>query len=109
MAAHLMHSIGASNAALMLMTGDPITAEKALAWGLISEVVPQTELLARARAIADAIAARAPIAAETAKANLKAAVSMPAASSRSCASAALPGRTRGTKPACRDYAGAGFK
>nr|WP_307968235.1 enoyl-CoA hydratase-related protein [Sinorhizobium medicae] len=39
--------------------------------------MPQTELLARARAIADAIAARAPIAAETAKANLKAAVSMP--------------------------------
>ncbi|MGK9262090.1 enoyl-CoA hydratase/isomerase family protein [Sinorhizobium meliloti] len=77
MAAHLMHSIGASNAALMLMTGDPIPADKALAWGLVSEVVPQTDLLERARAIAEIIASRAPIAAETAKANLKAAVSMP--------------------------------
>ncbi|GAB1584447.1 enoyl-CoA hydratase/isomerase family protein [Phyllobacterium phragmitis] len=77
MAAHLLHSIGASNAALMLMTGDPIPAEKARSWGLVSEVVPQNQLLARARAIAQTIAARAPIAAETAKLNLKAAVSMP--------------------------------
>ena len=77
MAAHLMHSIGASNAALMLMTGDPIPADKALAWGLVSEVVPQADLISRARAIAEVIAARAPIAAETAKLNLKAASAMP--------------------------------
>ena len=77
MAAHLAHSIGASNAALMIMTGDPIPAEKAERWGLVSEVVPQADLLNRAREIAGAIAARAPIAAETAKLNLKAAVSMP--------------------------------
>lgn len=79
MAAHLTHSIGASNAALMLLTGDPVSAERALAWGLVSEVVPQGDLMARARAIAAVIASRAPIAAETAKANLKAAVSMPLA------------------------------
>lgn len=77
MAAHLKHSIGASNAALMIMTGDPISAEKAERWGLVSEVVPQTYLLTRAREIASVIASRAPIAAETAKLNLKAAVSMP--------------------------------
>ncbi|WP_142846297.1 enoyl-CoA hydratase/isomerase family protein [Telmatospirillum sp. J64-1] len=77
MAAHLQHSIGASNAALMLMTGDPISAQQAERWGLVSEVVEQGRLLARAREIASAIAARAPIAAETAKTNLKAAVSMP--------------------------------
>lgn len=77
MAAHLTHSIGASNAALMLLTGDPVSAERALAWGLVSEVVPQGDLMARATAIAAVIASRAPIAAETAKANLKAAVSMP--------------------------------
>ena len=77
MAAHLLHSIGASNAALMLMTGDPIPADKALQWGLVSEVLPTAQLLPRARAIAEVIAARAPIAAETAKLNLKAAVSMP--------------------------------
>jgi enoyl-CoA hydratase/carnithine racemase len=77
MATFLAHSIGASNAALMLMTGDPIPAEKALAWGLVSEVVPQAELIDRARAIARTIASRAPIAAETAKLNLRAAYSMP--------------------------------
>jgi enoyl-CoA hydratase/carnithine racemase len=77
MAAFLAHSIGPSNAALMIMTGDPIPAEKALAWGLISEIVPQAELLDRARAIATTIASRAPIAAETAKLNLRAAFSMP--------------------------------
>ncbi|WP_127144369.1 enoyl-CoA hydratase/isomerase family protein [Pelagibacterium montanilacus] len=77
MAAHLFNSIGASNAALMLMTGDPIDAAKAEHWGLVSEVVAQPDLMARAREIATAIAARAPIAAETAKANLKAAASMP--------------------------------
>ncbi len=75
---HLAHSIGMSNAALMIMTGDPIPAEQALAWGLVSEVVPREGLLARAREIAHTIASRAPIAAETAKLNLKAAYTMPA-------------------------------
>jgi enoyl-CoA hydratase len=77
MAAHLSHSIGASNAAMMLMTGDPISAERALQWNLVSEVVSLAELLPRTRALAAVIASRAPIAAETAKLNLKAAVSMP--------------------------------
>jgi Enoyl-CoA hydratase/carnithine racemase len=77
MATFLTHSIGASNAALMLMTGDPISAERALAWGLVSEVVPQSDLLARAGSLAKTIASRAPIAAETAKLNLRAALSMP--------------------------------
>lgn len=77
MAAFLAHSIGMSNAALMIMTGDPIDAAKALNWGLVSEVVEQDVLLERARTLATTIAARAPIAAETAKLNLRAAVSMP--------------------------------
>ncbi len=77
MCAFLAQSAGASNAALMVMTGDAIDAQKALQWHLISEVVPQADLHARARAIAETIATRAPIAAETAKLNLKAAISMP--------------------------------
>ena len=77
MATFLAHSIGASNAALMIMTGDPIPAEQALAWGLVSEVVPPSSLVTRARAIATTIASRAPIAAETAKLNLRAAFTMP--------------------------------
>jgi enoyl-CoA hydratase/carnithine racemase len=77
MSAYLSHSIGASNAALMVMTGDAVTAQQALAWTLVSEVVPQERLLARAREVAATIASRAPIAAETAKLNLKAAWAMP--------------------------------
>ncbi|WP_150307797.1 enoyl-CoA hydratase/isomerase family protein [Planctomonas psychrotolerans] len=79
MSALLAHSIGASNAALMLMTGDPIDATRALAWGLVSEVVAPDSLLARARELAVTIAERPPIAAETAKANLSAAFNLPLA------------------------------
>jgi enoyl-CoA hydratase len=77
MAAFLAHSIGMSNAAMMIMTGDMIDADRALAWGLVSEVVPPEALVDRAREIAGTIASRAPIAAETAKLNLRAAFSMP--------------------------------
>lgn len=76
MATFLSHSIGASNAALMLMTGDPIDADTALRWGLVSEVVEPARLLRRAQELAAVIASRPPIAAETAKANLRAAVNM---------------------------------
>ncbi|MGV3489709.1 MAG: enoyl-CoA hydratase/isomerase family protein [Devosia sp.] len=73
MAVNLAHAIGPSNAALMVMTGDPIDAATAEKWGLVSRVVPQADLLAEANKIAQAVAARAPIAAETAKLNLRAA------------------------------------
>ena len=77
MTALLAHSVGPSNAALMVMTGEPVTAEQALTWGLVSEVVAPDVLRARALEIAAIIAERAPIAAETARANLKAAYNMP--------------------------------
>jgi enoyl-CoA hydratase len=77
MAAFLAHSIGMSNAAMMIMTGDMVDADRALAWGLVSEVVAPEVLIDRARTLAETIAARAPIAAETAKLNLRAAFSMP--------------------------------
>ncbi|MEC7257417.1 MAG: enoyl-CoA hydratase-related protein [Pseudomonadota bacterium] len=77
MTALLAHSIGPSNAAMMVMTGDPVDAAQALGWGLVSEVTAPGDLLARAHAIAATIASRAPIAAETARANLNAAYNMP--------------------------------
>lgn len=76
MAVNLAHAVGPSNAALMIMTGDPIDAATAERWGLVSRVVSQADLLAEAKKIATAIAARAPIAAETAKLNLRAAWEM---------------------------------
>src|SRR5699024_10155206 len=77
MTAHLVHSIGPSNAAMMVLSGDLIDAGQALQWGLVSEVLPATELRQRALAVATTIASRAPVAAETARANLQAALNMP--------------------------------
>jgi enoyl-CoA hydratase len=77
MAVGLAHAIGTSNAAMMVLTGDMIDAERALAWGLVSELVEPAALLPRAREIAQTIASRAPIAAETGKLNLRAAHTMP--------------------------------
>jgi len=77
MSALLAHSIGPGNAAVMLLTGDPIDAATALRWGLVTEVLPAEDLAARAAELAATIASRAPIAAQTAKRNLRAAFEMP--------------------------------
>lgn len=77
MTAFLVHNLGLSNAARMIYTGDPIDAATAERWGLVSEVVAIDSLLQHAKAVAATIAQRAPIAAQTAKLNLRAAVSMP--------------------------------
>ncbi len=77
MAAGLAYAAGPSNAAMMLLTGDMIDADRALAWGLVSEVVAPDRLMARGHEIAAVIASRAPIAAETAKLNLRAAFTIP--------------------------------
>ncbi|WP_329000775.1 enoyl-CoA hydratase/isomerase family protein [Kribbella sp. NBC_00709] len=77
MSALLAHSIGPSNTAMMLMTGDPVDAQRALTWGLVSEVLEPDALLPRALELAETIASRAPIAVETAKANLAAAYNLP--------------------------------
>jgi enoyl-CoA hydratase/carnithine racemase len=77
MSALLAHCIGTSNAALMLLTGDPIDAATALRWGLVSEVLPADGLAGRAAQLAALIASRAPIAAQAAKRNLRAALEMP--------------------------------
>ncbi|GAA1963624.1 enoyl-CoA hydratase/isomerase family protein [Agromyces allii] len=76
MSTFLAHSVGPSNAAVMLMTGDPIDAETAVRWGLVTELVEPDRLVTRARELAAVIATRPPIAAETAKANLRAAFNM---------------------------------
>ena len=75
--AFLALSAGPSNAALMLYTGDPVDATTALSWGLVSQVLEPPELLPAARELAGRIAQRPPIAAQTAKLNLRAAYSMP--------------------------------
>jgi enoyl-CoA hydratase/carnithine racemase len=61
---------------MMLYTGDPVDAKKALSWGLVSEVIALESLATRAGEIASVVAQRPPIAAQTAKINLRAAYSM---------------------------------
>jgi enoyl-CoA hydratase/carnithine racemase len=52
--------IGWSKAAEMALTGDPIDAREALACGLVSQVVPDSELMDAARVLAARIAANPP-------------------------------------------------
>jgi enoyl-CoA hydratase/carnithine racemase len=49
-----------ARAAELLYTADTIDAPTALAWGLVSKVVPAAELLAGARALADRICRQPP-------------------------------------------------
>jgi enoyl-CoA hydratase len=59
--------IGAGRAKHMILTGQPIEAAKAEAWGLVSEVVAPDALFARARELAAQIAANAPLSVQAAK------------------------------------------
>ncbi len=54
--------VGQARAREMAFTGDPITAQQALAYGLVSQVVPPEELLPAAHALAARIAVNPPVA-----------------------------------------------
>ena len=56
----LPRAIGMARAAEMAFTGEAIDAHKALAWGLVSEVVPHDELMAKAQALAARIVVNPP-------------------------------------------------
>lgn len=58
----LQRVVGFSKAAEMSLTGDMLNAAEALACGLVSQVVPDDQLLAAAGALADKIAANPPFA-----------------------------------------------
>jgi enoyl-CoA hydratase/carnithine racemase len=47
--------LGVKRAAYALLTGQAITADKALEWGMVNEVLPRDQLLDRAHTIADHI------------------------------------------------------
>ncbi|MGQ0846824.1 MAG: crotonase/enoyl-CoA hydratase family protein [Sporichthyaceae bacterium] len=53
--------MGWGNAQRFLLTGDPMTAEEALRYGVVQEVVSADELTSRAFALAEKVAASAPI------------------------------------------------
>jgi len=53
----LARLIGVARAKEMILTGDPITAQEALAFGLVMKVTPKEKLLAEATLLADKLAA----------------------------------------------------
>ena len=63
----LLRRVGAARARELVYTGDMITAEQALAMGLVNAVHPGPELLLRARDTALKIASRGPLAVAAAK------------------------------------------
>jgi enoyl-CoA hydratase len=59
--------VGAGRAKEMIFTGEPLTAERALIWGVANQLAPRAEVINTARALAGKIAERAPIAVQMAK------------------------------------------
>lgn len=58
----LMRAIPQAAAMELLLLGDPIDAQQALAWGLVSRVVPPEELMPTAQQLAARVASHAPLA-----------------------------------------------
>ena len=62
----------------ILLTGDPISAEQALAIGLINRIVPQEELMPAAMALAERVAANGPLAVRAIKESVLRSLDVPA-------------------------------
>jgi enoyl-CoA hydratase/carnithine racemase len=75
----LTRIVGPQIAAHMLMTGDPINAERAFQLGLVAELVEEGQALARARKIAGKIATLPPLALRAIKRTLEAGADLPLA------------------------------
>jgi enoyl-CoA hydratase len=69
--------IGVGQAMRLLLTGDPVDAETALRLGLVEEVVDDAQVAARVMEMARKIASFSPIATQTIKAAVRAALSTP--------------------------------
>jgi enoyl-CoA hydratase len=69
--------VGLGRAKEMILTGARWDAAKALAYGLVSEVVPAAELVPAARKMAERVLALGPLAVRLAKAALNASSQMP--------------------------------
>jgi enoyl-CoA hydratase len=71
--------VGLGRAKEMILAGARWDARQALAYGLVSQVVPRPELMPAARALADKVLALGPLAVRLAKAALNASQQMPLA------------------------------
>jgi enoyl-CoA hydratase/carnithine racemase len=85
--------IGPGRAKHMILTGQPIDAARAEAWGLVSEVVAGDALLDRARELASQIAANAPLAVQASKRLIDAALPLAPGATLESHAGALCGST----------------
>lgn len=69
--------VGYGQAARMLLVGDPVDAENAFRIGLVEELVEDSEVEKRIGALAAAMAALSPVAVQSTKAAIRAALSTP--------------------------------
>ena len=69
--------VGLGRAKELILTADPIDADRALAMGLVNRVVPREDLESATRELAGKIASRAPLALRLAKAALNLAARVP--------------------------------
>jgi len=63
----LARAVGERRAKEIILTGKPFTAVEAQAWGMVSKVLPASQLIAEALATAETIARNAPISVRQAK------------------------------------------
>jgi enoyl-CoA hydratase/carnithine racemase len=73
----LVRLVGKHVASLMLLTGEPLPAERATALGLVSELAEPGEALARAKAVAAKVAKLPPLAVAAIKRTLAAGADLP--------------------------------
>ena len=87
-AVRLTRLIGPARAKELLFTGDVITTDQALAWGLVNRVVENGTALSAARELATTIASRGPLSNRLAKKLVDAAENMPLDAALSLSTAA---------------------
>jgi E-phenylitaconyl-CoA hydratase len=71
--------VGLGHALLMALSGERIVAEEALRWGLVSRVLPGTQLVDAAMALAERIAANAPLSVRAIRHAMREGMEMPLA------------------------------
>jgi enoyl-CoA hydratase/carnithine racemase len=59
--------VGAGRAKQLIFTGQPMTAEQAVAWGIANQLTAKSEVIPAARELANLIAGKAPIGVQMAK------------------------------------------
>jgi enoyl-CoA hydratase len=87
--ARLVAVAGPAVAAGLLMSGEPLDSDGALAAGLVNEVVPATEVFEVVKARAEQLAARAPLTLVAAKRTIAAVLAPADLDARACSDAAI--------------------